>query len=126
MASNTSVEREVLMEALPAAVWAALTEPEQLSAWFGAAAETSPDGAVTFNWDDGTVRRAVIDVFQPERLLVLRWLPFERDSAGRLVQRPVSTVVFTLTPAAGGTLLRVVETPLALPETNALKAVARL
>lgn len=106
------VEREVQVPAAPREVWAALTESDQLSAWFGAVAEKNPDGSITFRWDDGTVRRAVIEVSVPQRLLVLRWLPFEEDAFGRVNVRPVTKVVFTLTPAVGGTRLKVVETKL--------------
>ena len=119
----TRVEREVLVPALPHEVWAALTESEQLSAWFGAIAETQPDGSVTFRWRDGTVRRAVIDVREPERLLVLRWLPFERNSAGRVIQRPATRVVFSLAPCPEGTRLRVVEAPVGAMESQVLRAV---
>jgi uncharacterized protein YndB with AHSA1/START domain len=119
------VEREVLVDAPPPDVWAALTEPDHLSAWFGALAETSPDGSVTFRWSDGTVRRAVIEVSEPTRLLVLRWLPFKRDGSGRAIQRPPTKVVFTLTPVPGGTRLRVVETTMGLLDSHVLSAAAR-
>jgi uncharacterized protein YndB with AHSA1/START domain len=113
------VEREVQVPAAPRDVWAALTESDQLSAWFGAVAEKNPDGSIFFRWDDGTVRRAVIEVGVPERLLVLRWLPFEEDAFGRVKQRPVTKVVFTLTPAVGGTRVKVVETKLGFLQSGA-------
>ena len=120
------VEREVLIPAPPTDVWAALTEPEQLSVWFGASAQAHPDGSVTFHSKDGTVRRAVIDVSEPARLLVLRWLPFERNALGRVIQRPVTKVSFTLTPAPGGTRLRVVEQIMGPTASQVLGAVAEL
>jgi uncharacterized protein YndB with AHSA1/START domain len=43
---KTRVEREIVVNAPPDEVWAALTEPEQLSAWFGAVAEAQGDGSV--------------------------------------------------------------------------------
>jgi uncharacterized protein YndB with AHSA1/START domain len=118
------VKRQVVVAAPPADVWAALTQSDHLSAWFGAAAETQPDGSVTFRWSDGTVRRAVIDVSERERLLILRWLPYERSAAGRVFQRPATRVVFTLTPLAEGTLLRVVEATVGSLESNVLSAAA--
>jgi uncharacterized protein YndB with AHSA1/START domain len=118
------VEREVLVTAPPAEVWAALTEPDRLSAWFGAAAQSHPDGSLTFHSKDGTVRRAVIDVSDPERLLVLRWLPFERNAVGRVTQRPVTKVLFILTPSPEGTSLRVVEQLTGSVESHVLSAVA--
>lgn len=120
---DTRVEREVLVPARPHDVWAALTEAEQLSAWFGAGAEIHPDGSVTFRWGDGTVRRAVIDVSEAERLLILRWLPFERNAIGRVIQRPAAKVVFLLTPCPEGTRLQVVEEPVGSMESHALRAV---
>jgi uncharacterized protein YndB with AHSA1/START domain len=121
---ETRVEREIVVDARPDEVWAALTEPEQLSAWFGAAAEAQGDGSVTFRGGDGTVRRAVIDVSEPERLLILRWLPFERNASGRVIQRPAAKVIFTLTPCPEGTRLRVVEMPAGVPQAQVLRAVA--
>jgi uncharacterized protein YndB with AHSA1/START domain len=123
MDEETRVEREIVVKAPPDEVWAALTEPEQLSAWFGAVAEAHQDGSVTFRGGDGTVRRAVIDVSEPERLLILRWLPFERNASGRVIQRPAAKVVFTLTPCPGGTRLRVIEIPAAMPQEQVLRAV---
>ena len=124
MDDDTRFEREVLIPAPPAEVWGALTEPDQLSVWFGAAAQAHPDGSMTFHSKDGTVRRAVIDVSDPERLLVLRWLPFERNALGRITQRPVAKVSFTLTPAPDGTRLRVVEEIMGSPASQVLGAVA--
>ena len=48
-----SIERELILPAPPARVWAALTQPDQLSAWFGARAsiDLRPGGEVVFAWD---------------------------------------------------------------------------
>ena len=51
-----SIEREVILPVPPARVWAALTRPDQLSAWFGTQAtiDLRPGGEVIFTWDGST------------------------------------------------------------------------
>ena len=48
-----TIEREVLLPAGVARVWAAITEAEQLAAWFGqrASIDLQPGGAVVFSWE---------------------------------------------------------------------------
>lgn len=108
----SQVERQVVLPAPPVRVWEALADPEQLSAWFGAEAsiEVRPRGRATFRWPDGTERGAVVESVEEPRLLVFRWLPFER--AGRRTTRPLAArrVRITLEPHEGGTLLTVAET----------------
>jgi uncharacterized protein YndB with AHSA1/START domain len=105
------VEREVLLPAPPARVWEALSEPEQLSAWFGADAsmEVRPRGRARFRWPDGTERAAVVETAEEPRLLVFRWLPFERPNRGEARLTGVGRVRIALEPHDGGTLLSVVE-----------------
>ena len=49
------IRREVTVDATPEAVWDALTDPDELAAWFGAEAEVDlrVGGAVRFRWHDG-------------------------------------------------------------------------
>lgn len=105
------IEREILLPASPAEVWKALTEGDQVSKWFGAEVEMDAErgGRVRFHFPDGSERGAVIEAFETERLLVLRWLPFEHDSEGRTESRPSTNVRFFLKPSEGGTLLLVQE-----------------
>src|SRR5438270_389740 len=51
-----TIERELILPVPRAQVWAALTEPAALSAWFGTSASVDlrPGGAVTFEWDGST------------------------------------------------------------------------
>ncbi|MGH2735959.1 MAG: SRPBCC domain-containing protein [Actinomycetota bacterium] len=106
-----TVEREVLLPIDGTAVWAALTRPEQMSAWFGARAEFEArvGASATFTWADGTTRRATIEALLAERLLVLRWHPFDRGPDGATRQRPAGTVRFVLEPDPAGTRLTVLE-----------------
>lgn len=110
--SGQSVGRELLLSAPVSEVWAALTRPDRLSAWFGARArlDLRLGGRATFTWPDGAVRDATIEGVQTERLLVLRWLPFERDATGRARQRPAGTVRFHLVADGAHTRLSVTET----------------
>ena len=115
------VEREIELPTDVSAVWRMLSDATQLSAWFGTqvSLEARRGGRATFVWPDGRQREAVIEMIEPERFLMLRWLPFERDHAGRLSQRAPGTIRFRLQPADGGTRLGVTET-VAGGETNIL------
>jgi uncharacterized protein YndB with AHSA1/START domain len=106
-----AVEREVTVPASPADVWPALTEPGEVSAWFGADAELDvrPGGRGTFRWPDGTERGVVVDEVEAERKLSFRWLPFQRTPDGAMVPLPSTRVEITLDEVAGGTRVRIVE-----------------
>jgi uncharacterized protein YndB with AHSA1/START domain len=108
------VTREVTFEQPPVAVWSALTEPLRISAWFGANVELDlrPGGRALFRWADGARRGATIDVVDPGRYLVLRWLPFQQLPDGRTIPRPSRTMEFIVTPAGGGTRLTITEADL--------------
>ena len=93
------VEREIVVPESPDEVWEALTEPERLEEWFATEAELDarPGGEGVFRWGDGEERRAVVREAEEARRLVLEW-----EDGGE--------VVVELGPAAGGTVVRVVET----------------
>ena len=100
------VERSVELDASPDDVWRALTEPDELAAWFGPEAEldVQPGGRGRFVDDDGVVRRAVVDHVRPGEQLVLRWWP-EGDGPGA----GASVVTFVVAPSRGGSRLIVTE-----------------
>ena len=79
------VERHAVLEATVAQVWAALTSPEQLSAWIGAEVdlEVRPGGRGLARRADGAVRRIRVEVVDPPPRLVFRWWPYEREGARR-------------------------------------------
>jgi uncharacterized protein YndB with AHSA1/START domain len=106
------IRREIVLPASPAEVWDALTDGKHVSRWFGAEVEMAPrlGGQVRFRWPDGIERGAVIEALEIERLLVLRWLPFYRDAAGKTRRRAGTTVRFTLGPHDERTVLVVEET----------------
>jgi uncharacterized protein YndB with AHSA1/START domain len=74
-----AVRRSVHLPAPVAAVWAALTDPERLSAWLGGDVDLDPfpGGQITVQ-EDGHLRRGVIVDMEPLRRLEIRWLPPSR------------------------------------------------
>ena len=109
-----TIERELILPVPPARVWAALTQPDQLSAWFGTRANVDlrPGGAVQFIWDDtssGTSRNnyGVIEVIEPLQRFAFRWQSGAEGS-------PMTLVDFTLEELPTGTRLRVVESGFAV------------
>ena len=105
------VERRVELPVPPEEVWPALSEGPRLSAWFGAeiALEPRAGGRATFRWPDGRERGAVVEVVEPGRRLVFRWMPFERLADGRAAVVGAGRVEFELEPIGRGTALRVRE-----------------
>jgi uncharacterized protein YndB with AHSA1/START domain len=103
-----SIEREVILPAPPARVWTALTQADQLSAWFGtqATVDLRPGGELVFTWDGSTgpsgIARGVVETIEPPIRFVFRWQS-EADQA------PMTRVEFTLEPHPEGTRLRLVE-----------------
>ena len=113
MQDLTPVEREVVVPAAVGEVWPAVTRGEEMSAWFGADVELDarPGGRGTMRWADGTERHVLVEDVEPERRLAFRWLPFQRTAEGNVQVVPSSRVEITLSPAPGGTRVRVVELP---------------
>ena len=103
-----SIEREVILPVPPARVWTALTQPDQLSAWFGtqATVDLRPGGEVVFTWDGPTgprgTNRGVIEAVEPPNRFAFRW-----HSGPDNV--PMTRVEFTLQSHPEGTRLRLVE-----------------
>jgi uncharacterized protein YndB with AHSA1/START domain len=96
------VRRELEVHAPRERVWAALTEPEQLVQWFPtkrAEIELRPGGPAALEWEEATAD-AVVDVVEPPDHLVFRWRPEGLD-------RPYTTVSFTLEEIADGASTRV-------------------
>jgi uncharacterized protein YndB with AHSA1/START domain len=108
---DDSITRTIELRRPPEAVWRAVTTADQLSAWFGAAVDIDARHGrmATFRWPDGRERSAVVEVAEPEHLLVLRWLPFERGPDGSTRAATAGQVRFVLRPTATGTRLIVTE-----------------
>jgi uncharacterized protein YndB with AHSA1/START domain len=100
------IRKELTIQATRQDVWAALTEPEQLTRWFptkGAVVDLRPGGQLSLEWDDMTAT-GIFDEIDPPNRLVFRWHPAGDD-------HPSTSVEFTLADAEDddATLLTVVE-----------------
>jgi uncharacterized protein YndB with AHSA1/START domain len=86
------------IDAAPAAVWAALTEPAQLDRWIADHASVEPrvGGVYDFGWDHGPMR---ILELEPERRLAYSW---------RRPGDPDTVVTWELEGTGGGTRLTLV------------------
>jgi uncharacterized protein YndB with AHSA1/START domain len=115
------VERNVDLDASPAEVWRALTEPAELATWFGPDVELDlrPGGGGRFVDDDGQARRAVVDEVHHGERLVLRWWP-EGDDPGA----GASVVTFLVSPTGSGTRLVVTERLVAVASSASMRAAA--
>jgi uncharacterized protein YndB with AHSA1/START domain len=114
-----SVSRTVTIDAPPARVWAALTEEDLISGWFGQRT-TLPDlrvgGEGIFSFDGAPDVQVRIEEYDPTTVFAFRW--------GTPVGEPMgdtnSTVArFTLAAEGSTTVLRVVETGFDLVEDTA-------
>jgi len=115
--SADRIEDLVRLPQPPARVWRALTEPAELSAWFGAGltgATIAPGAHVTGRFTIPGHEQFTFDVtieeMDAERRFTWRWHPGAADPSADFSAEPRTLVTFTLegTPD-GGTLLRVVE-----------------
>jgi uncharacterized protein YndB with AHSA1/START domain len=112
MSVPDEVRKQIEIEAPIRRVWAALTTPDGLLGWFPterASIDLRPGGRLSLVWpedsDEGTV-----DVVDPPERLVFRWRPSGLD-------RPFTTVAFTLEEIPGGIRLTLVESGFAsLPD----------
>jgi uncharacterized protein YndB with AHSA1/START domain len=110
---DQAVTRSVALRAAPEDVWAALTDADRLSEWFGVRAEIDPrpGGTVRIAERDGGERRGLVEVADPPRRLVFRWRETGRRMMVGLVSSEASTVEFLLERDGDGTRLRVTESP---------------
>ncbi len=111
-ATGYAIERVLDLQAAPDRVWAALTDPAEISQWFGTETEleltVGAEGWFTFG-DEG--RFAVrLEALEPPTRLAWRWA---EDPDTALDAGPTSLVVWTLEPGRdGGTTLRLRESGL--------------
>jgi len=121
-ANGDLIERELVLAASRAEVWAALTTPEGLAAWWsprGAEVDLRPGGKVLFHFSaEHHSQDATVVAVEREERFVITWRPFESepdaDQAGDLT----TTVEFRLSDHPDGTMLRLRETGFAaLPGT---------
>jgi uncharacterized protein YndB with AHSA1/START domain len=111
------VEEQVLLGAPRSRVWRALTNANELGAWFGVdltGATIAPGAHVVGHFTIPGHEHATLDVMieemVPEQRFVWRWHPHAIDSNFDRSTEPRTLVTFTLEDSPdGGTLLRVVE-----------------
>jgi uncharacterized protein YndB with AHSA1/START domain len=103
------IEREIVIDAPLEVVWAVITEPRHISAWFSDSVELDlrPGGALALHWKDhGTVHGRVEHV-EPPHLFSFRWVV---DGHGSGVGGGHTTLVeFRLEAEGDVTRLTVVE-----------------
>jgi uncharacterized protein YndB with AHSA1/START domain len=109
--STDRIEREVMIAAPPERVWAVLTEPAHVGTWFGtgspAEIDLRPGGLMMLDHGEHGRYPTLIVKVDPPRAFSYRWASAYPDVVATLEN---STLVeFTLEPAEGGTVLRVVE-----------------
>lgn len=107
------IEREMHVRAPVDRVWQVITDPAYVARWFGDTAQIDlrPGGAAAFGWSGydpcAGLFHATVERVEPPREFAFRWVRDPGVPAGADV---VSTLVeFSLSPAPGGTLLRLVE-----------------
>jgi uncharacterized protein YndB with AHSA1/START domain len=100
------VERRIVLEATPDQVWQALTDPDELAAWWGDGTEldAAPGGEGRFVEPGEPVRLARVVEARPGRRLVLDWWPEDPEA-----DDPAARVTIELVPCPFGTVLTIVE-----------------
>jgi uncharacterized protein YndB with AHSA1/START domain len=102
-----AIEREIVIDAPPAVVWAIVTEAQHLAGWFSDKAEIDPrpGGRMALTWDGHGTYEARVETLDPPRVFAFRWQTRE----GEFSETNSTLVVMTLEPEDAGTRLRVVE-----------------
>ena len=110
------IERSIQIQAPRERVWRALADAEAFGSWFGVdlkgqrfAAGQRARGPITIEGYRHIMFDVVVDRIEPERLISWRWHPYAVDPKVDYSGEETTLVTFTLEEAAGGTLLKVVE-----------------
>ena len=102
------IEQEILIDAPLDAVWAIVTEPKHVGAWFSDSAEIDlrPGGEATLTWEKYGSVRALVEKVEPPTSFSVRW----RRPVGAEPGEGNSTLVeFSLSAEGEGTRFRVVD-----------------
>ena len=114
------IERTVTFSAPIERAWKAITEPQQISKWFGDHAEINNlrvGEEILFGWKEHNSHRAIIEEVDAPRRFAYRWHAGQSDMNTPFDSAPSTLVTFTLEAIDGGTRLTVLETGFAaLPE----------
>jgi uncharacterized protein YndB with AHSA1/START domain len=91
-----SVDREIFLDAPPSDVWEAVSDPRELSEWFGTDVSGDVQAGEILRTSDE--RRAIVEQVEAPHRLVFRWLGDEP-----------SRVEIAITEHDGGSVVRVTE-----------------
>jgi uncharacterized protein YndB with AHSA1/START domain len=107
--SELAVTRTLHIAAHPSAVWAALTEAELISEWFGdtASIDLRVGGTGVMGWKKWGDFRFVVEEVDEPRVFAFRWA---REPGADPLSTPSTLARFTLAEHDGGAQLTVVET----------------
>ena len=96
-----SIERTLELDASPEVVWRALTDPTELSGWFGDTAEfrAEPGADGWFGWKKHGKFAMRVEEFEPITRFAWRW---SHDAGSSLDDGPSTLVEWTLVPRDGG------------------------
>jgi uncharacterized protein YndB with AHSA1/START domain len=116
IAELSRIHRDITIAAPPERVWRALTDVEELSAWFQVRIEgqIAPNTEVWMTathpgYEGQRFRVKFVELSAPRRL-VWQWHPGQVDPSIDYSREPRTTVTFLLEPSSGGTRLSVSET----------------
>jgi uncharacterized protein YndB with AHSA1/START domain len=100
------IQRELVVPVAPESLWEAITDPAELTEWFGATVEWElhPGAPARFDGHDGIRRRGLVTEVRPGRRLSFRWWNEAEGPEG------ASEVTYDLDPAPGGDATRLVVT----------------
>ncbi len=111
-----AIEKTLHLDAAIDDVWRALTDPAELSGWFGDTTELNPQvgGRGWFGWEAHGKFAVEVREFDPPRRFAWRW----SHEAGKSIDETHTTLVeWTLEPRAdGGTTLHLRESGFATAE----------
>lgn len=112
-----SIDREIEIDAPIEAVWAAITEPDEITGWLSDEARVTPGpgGSYWVSWGEGQSGESRIEVWEPARRLRIRNLPPQTGEALSSQHNEDAAAAtplmqeFTLESRGGKTILRLVD-----------------
>ena len=123
--STDRIEKQVLLPASRERVWRALTDVREFGQWFGVQLESpfAPGAEVaaqiTSKGYEHVRLQVWVETMDAPTHFAFRWHPHAVQPGVDYSSEPTTLVTFTLEPADGGTLLRVVESGFdAIPESR--------
>jgi uncharacterized protein YndB with AHSA1/START domain len=102
------IEREIFIHAPVEVVWAVVTEPEHISAWFSDSVELDlrPGGQAVLRWNEFGRVQARVERVEPPHFFSFRWVVHPGADVG---DDNSTLVEFSLSADGESTRLRVVE-----------------